>query len=95
MQGYGRGIYGAVAKKKRYPAAARRLGLEGTVKVKLLIDRHGKLIGKPSVVVSSGHAILDEQALLMVKRSAPFPALPVEFGKDVATIVIPVRFTLK
>ncbi len=95
MRGYGTGVYRDMQGHQRYPAAARRLKLEGQGKVKIRIDRRGHLVGKPSIAASTGHAVLDQEALAMVQRAAPFSDLPAEFEKDVATLVIPVRFKLK
>lgn len=95
MRGYAKGIYGALQGHQRYPAGARRLGLEGKGAVKIKVDRRGRLVGKPSIHTSTGHDVLDNEALAMVERAAPFDAPPGAFDKDVATLVIPVRFKLK
>lgn len=95
MRSYGRGVYGAVQGQQRYPAAARRLGLEGKGVVKIRIDRRGRLVGKPMIHTSTGHDVLDKEALAMVERAAPFDAPPSAFDKDVATLVLPVHFKLK
>jgi protein TonB len=94
MIGYGRGVHKTVMRNRRYPASARRLGLQGTTKVKFEIDRNGRLVGKPSVAQSSGHTLLDDEALRMVEQSAPFSALPTDFDKPTATVTIPIRFSL-
>ncbi len=95
MRAFGRGVHGAVAQERRYPVAARRLGLEGRGTVRLTIDRQGKLVGKPTIVRSTGHTVLDQEALKMVQRAAPFAPLPAGFAKPTATIVIPVDFKLR
>ena len=92
---YARGMHASRESHKRYPIAARRLGLEGDVVVKIKVDRVGKLIGLPSVAKSCGHEVLDKEALRMVKQAAPFLPLPSAFEKDSATIKLPVRFRLK
>ena len=63
--------------------------------MKVRIDRKGRLVGQPTVHTSTGHDVLDQEALAMVKRAAPFAAPPSAFDKDVATLLIPVRFKLK
>ena len=92
---YARGMRKAFLSHRRYPPAALRSKLEGVAKVKLRVDRRGRLVGKPIIVTSSGHAILDEEALRVVKASAPFDPLPANANKDVLVFVIPIDFRLK
>ena len=95
MRRYATKIHRALSKHHRYPVPARRLKLEGKCAVKIRIDRRGNLVGRPSIHISTGYPVLDKEALAMVERAAPFDALPSSFEKDVATVVIPVRFALK
>ncbi len=60
----------------RYPRAARIRGQEGTVMVAFTIKKDGT-ISHPQVISSSGHALLDEQAISAVLDAAPFPRPPV------------------
>src|ERR1700761_1636632 len=46
-----------------YPAAAKRLGEEGTVTVHVCVDPKGKLSEDPTVAKTSGNARLDDGAL--------------------------------
>jgi len=59
----------------RYPGAARRRGVTGTVQVDLEIDPRG-VIGRIVLAASSSHALLDDAALEAVRRleRVPFPA---------------------
>ena len=71
-----------------YPATAKKMGWEGKVIVSFIISSEGNtrniMISK-----SSGHEILDENAVKAVKRASPFPKPPVE-----AQIIIPVLYQL-
>lgn len=93
--GYGKSLHKRVQKQQRYPRSARALGLEGMAKVKVKVDHKGKLVCEPTLVESTGHEVLDDEALAMVKRAAPFDTLPDTFEKDVATIVLPLSFKLR
>jgi TonB family protein len=70
---------------KDYPAAARALGIEGTIRVRLVVDEHGKV--RSSVLLTKlGHG-LDELAL---KRAAEIefePAIDTD-GKPVAAPIL-------
>ncbi len=75
-----------------YPAAARRLGLEGTVRVLVEIGTDGAVISD-EVYSSSGHRLLDLAALDAVKKARFLPAL--KNGRPViARILWPIRFRL-
>ena len=94
MPGYYAGIARAIEAHRRYPRRARRQGTEGTVKIVLIIDRSGHLVGAPTVHASSGSDDLDHAALAMVKSAAPFAAIPSGHPNDVVRVVLPVRFQL-
>ncbi len=82
-----------IERKKFYPPLARRLGIEGKVVVRIVIDREGKL-KEVSVVKSSGNKILDRAALKLIKK-CNFPPLPPEYQKEIFDVEIPIRYELK
>ncbi|MDR2366035.1 MAG: TonB family protein [Zoogloeaceae bacterium] len=69
-----REVRALIEKGKRYPAAARDLGMTGTVEVRYVLDRSGRT-REAEVVVSSGHPLLDQAALKAVEN-ARFAAMP-------------------
>ena len=74
-----------------YPFLARRLGREGRVILKLLIDRHGKL-RSIEVLEGAGYGFL-EAAVTAAKQSTYAPAII--NGEAVASAaILPVRFRL-
>jgi protein TonB len=68
-------LLGWLERYKEYPRAARLRRLEGTAMVRLAILADGSL-GTLSLVRSSGHAMLDDAAIDMVRRAAPLPRPP-------------------
>ncbi len=75
-----------------YPRSARRLGLEGTVRILVSLDQNGKVISA-RVVSSSGYGMLDESALKAIRAAFFEPAK--EAGRPVAyNGIIPIRFSL-
>ena len=77
----------------RYPPSAREQGLEGTVVVNVAVGADGKTVC--AVKKSSGHEILDERALVVVRYAASNVPMPeglrgVAFSTDVR-----LRFALK
>lgn len=78
---------------QRYPRAARRAGLEGTAHVRFVIDRAGALRAT-ELVASSGHAVLDRAALDLLRRAAPYPALPYRVTAGEVELTLPVEYRL-
>lgn len=72
-----------------------RLGMQGTAYVQLLLRQDGSLMEAPRLVTSSGHDILDAEALRMVEAAAPFEPFPEEASRPDAGFVIPVVFSLR
>jgi protein TonB len=71
---FAREVRALIEKKKVYPAAARDLGMTGTVEVRYVLDRSGRT-REAEVTVSSGYPLLDQAALKAV-QSARFAAMP-------------------
>lgn len=65
-----------------YPESAR-LGLRGSVALRFIIDREGK-VPHLEVAMPSGATALDRAAVAGISASIPFPRLPAEFkGKQI------------
>jgi len=81
-------------KNKRYPAEARVRRQHGEVRVVFVLDRQGNVVHR-QVAVSSGHLALDTEALALLDRTQPFPALPTEWPGDKISITAPIRFNFR
>lgn len=64
-----------IASKKSYPLKARATGLEGSVKLHVVIGLAGEL-ELAEITQPCQHELLNEAALLAVKNSAPFKKKP-------------------
>ena len=77
----------------RYPRLARRRGLEGLVRIKVLVSSHGR-VRDLQLLSSSGHGILDKAALAAVRDWRFTPGtkggMPAQMW-----VTVPVRFYLK
>jgi TonB family protein len=78
-ESYGRKVNSHVQRYKRYPDAAARSGMKGSVKVSISIGGSGTLAAA-RVTASSGYPALDGEALATVRRAAPYPRPPAAFG---------------
>ena len=84
----------AAERFKNYPGLAKEQGWEGTVDVALIFSGHLPI---PEVTLerSSGHKILDKQALEMATRAARVTVFPAGLkGRDFK-VVVPVKFSLE
>ena len=78
--------------KKDYPAAAKKRGIQGVVKVQLVVSDSGKVV-KARVVKGLGHG-LNQWALRLAKRLRFKPAINTNGDKVTARLVWSFRFVL-
>jgi len=84
-------VVAKLRRAKRYPKQARRQNLEGTVRVAFTISANGSVSGI-RVSRSSGHTILDQAAVDMVRRASPMPKFPSDIRVARMNLQVPVRF---
>ncbi|TXH24276.1 MAG: TonB family protein [Elusimicrobia bacterium] len=77
-----------------YPALARERGWTGTVEV-VLVYAPGTTFPAVSLGRSSGHAILDRQAMDTVAKAAARVSLPQRLRGDALTVAVPVNYSLE
>lgn len=70
-----------------YPEAARRQGIEGKLVLSVDVLPDGS-IDQIRVLRSSGHSVLDEAAIRIVRLAAPFAELPEEITAQVDILTI-------
>lgn len=88
---YGQRLLSHVERHKRYPQAAARQKITGATKLAITIDRSGQLAGA-KVAVGSGHTILDEEAVAVARRAAPYPRPPDGVGGGTISFSVTLRF---
>ena len=91
---YGQSISKEIKRYQKYPPPAQRRGWEGTAEVLLQIAADGKVTGI-TLGKSSGHAILDEEAMNMVRRASPLPQAPPDLRGRALVVSIPIVFRLQ
>jgi protein TonB len=79
---------------KQYPRAARQAHIEGVVMLHFVMDADGK-VQSFDIAKSSGRPVLDAEALALIQRAQPLPALPADFPTRTLDAVVPVEFSLK
>lgn len=82
-----------IRRNRHYPGAARSQGLEGRVLVRAVIGSSGDLLSA-EILKSSGHDILDEEAVATLRRSTPVPVSEAHHWNQVA-ITIPFDYHLE
>lgn len=78
---------------KRYPLQARSNHWEGKVVVQAVIKADGT-VGDLRVAESSGHALLDEEALVVMRKASPL-TLKHQLEKSHITILVPISYRLE
>ncbi len=91
---YGNTLWGAIGKHKQYPRIAQMRGWQGEAIVELQLDGNGRLKSK-KIIQSSGHEVLDKQALDMVEKAMPFPLPPEVLRGSSFSIKVPIPFKLE
>jgi len=87
-------LIGAAKRLKHYPAQAIDRGLEGRVDVRLVIGADGA----PAAVLvkrSSGHEVLDRQAVDTLRRASAATPIPPALGNREIVVEIPLLYELK
>jgi protein TonB len=82
-----------IAAALRYPPAARRRGLTGTVQIEMVIAASG-VVTAADVVASSSHTLLDDAALETVKSLGRQP-FPEHLRPRTLRVRLPVVFNLE
>lgn len=93
---YTQAMTAQVARVKAYPQIARLRGWEGTAVVTVHLSADGTILDA-RVAESSGHEILDRQAINMVRRADPMPPFPAgSFERSGSTLEVrlPIVFAL-
>ena len=78
-------------KYKRYPADAMADHQEGVPTVTFSMDRKGHVLSV-TLAGSSGHPLLDQEALALPQRAQPLPVPPESVAGDPITLTVPVEF---
>ena len=79
--------------KTKYPQRALDRGQAGSVRVALVIDRQGNVLGT-NLLESSKFDLLNKEALEAISRVNPFPALPADIAGSRFEFTVPMRWTL-
>jgi len=83
-----------VAKKQVYPRAALSREIEGHAKVKLTVDRSGK-IQSHEIVERTGQPVLDKEIDGLVERLDPLPTPPADIPDADLSFVLPLAWVIQ
>jgi protein TonB len=87
-------LMSAAKRYKRYPRVAMDNSWEGKVELRMVIGANG-MIASLSVRNGTGHDVLDQQALDMVRKAKPLAPIPAALRGKEFSVDIPVIFSLK
>ena len=78
---------------KSYPISARRQGREGTARLRLVVDRTGRVLDA-RIARSAPFPEFDEAAMSMLARAQPLPPFPNGMSETEIVVMVPVTFEL-
>lgn len=79
-----------IERYQRFPKAANRDGQRERVLVAFSMRRDGSVV-QVGVKASSGRAILDQEAVELIRRAQPLPRIPADMP-ELLTVLFPVDF---
>lgn len=80
-------------RRKTYPPEAKQARQQGVVVVRFRIDRDGHVLSA-DIKRGSGHALLDDATLELVRRVSPLPRIPRSIDRDELTLSLPIDYAL-
>jgi TonB family C-terminal domain len=84
-------LRGRVQQSQKYSTVARLNGLEGRVVLRITVKDNGELL--VAIATSSGHALLDQDAVEQVTRLSPLPLLQ-PLGRTQQVLNLPIIYSL-
>ncbi len=78
---------------KQYPRSARQAHIEGVVMLHFVMTADGR-VQSFEIAKSSGRPVLDAEALALIQRAQPLPALPADFPTRTLDALVPIEFYL-
>ncbi len=87
-------LISAANRYRRYPAQAMEKGWQGRVEIRLSIGANGMIQGA-AIRTSSGHQVLDDTALDMIRKAKPMTQIPQVLRGREFIVDVPVIFDLK
>ncbi len=93
MLDYVKAVQRKISQSIHYPGEAMKLGIEGKVKLGLLILNDGSL-AFASVRESSGYEYFDDHAIEAAKKEAPYSRFPPDTDLQELNVTIPVVYVL-
>ena len=92
-RGYAALLGAHLNRHKSYPISARRQGREGTVTLRLVVNRTGRALDA-RIVRNADFPEFDEAALSMLARAQPLPPFPDGMSETELVVMVPVSFEL-
>jgi TonB family protein len=93
VSGYAAEIRSSILRDQRYPAEALANAWEGTTQIALVIGVDGRLKAV-RMVTSSGHAVLDAEAITKARAATALPSPPRFLRGREFTVSLPVVFRM-
>jgi TonB family protein len=86
-------LLGQLNRFKQYPRSARQAHIQGVVMLHFIMDADGKVTAF-DIAKSSGRPVLDAEALALIQRAQPLPAIPASYPSRTLDAIVPIEFYL-
>jgi protein TonB len=93
LRSYRLGLAREARRFRRYPPQAVEAGLAGTTELRVAVRPEGTVLG-PQLTRSSGHPLLDDAALDMLRRALPATPIPASLQGRAFAVQLPIVFEL-
>jgi len=91
---YRQQLIGAARRYKRYPRAAMDNQWEGAAEVAMVVGANGRIV-EMTISRSSGHAVLDRQAIDMFRKAKPLVPIPAALHGREFRVTLKVIYSLR
>ncbi|MDR1314625.1 MAG: energy transducer TonB [Deltaproteobacteria bacterium] len=93
LDAYKASVRRRLERRKKYPPSAQARRMAGVARVRFTVRKDGT-ISSSALVESSGHGVLDDEAMALLARSSPLPPIPDGAGLDSLDLTVPLSFSL-
>jgi len=83
-----------LGRHRHYPHQARQEGLEGSARVRLVLNRFGE-IQSYEFLERTGHPLLDRAVEALLEQASPLPAMPGFLTDEQVSMVVAISYDLR
>ena len=94
LKAYAAQVRRRLERYKKYPPEAMAKKISGQAVISFTLNRQGTILSS-TLARSSGQAVLDEEAMAILKRASPLPPMPQELPQAALALTMPIHFSVR